>query len=65
MVLWPVSVGCSIVISSIEIVQLSGSSDGASFSDKWSTAPVDGQTVDVTAEAEGPANGKELHPSKD
>ena len=53
--------------NAITMVQLAAPSDGASFSDKWATAPAEGQTVDVTAEAERPGQGpaKELPEAKD
>nr|BDD47046.1 hypothetical protein 1 [bacterium] len=35
--------------TAVTMVQLAAPSDGASFSDKWASAPVEGQTVDVSA----------------
>jgi len=54
--------------NSITMVQLAAPSDGASFSDKWSTAPVEGETVDVSVAGDAGATGtetKELPPSND
>ena len=54
--------------NAITMVQLAAPSDGASFSDKWSTAPAEGQTVDVSVAGDASATGaetKELPPSND
>lgn len=48
--------------TAVTMVQLSAPSDGASFSDKWSQAPAEGQTIDV--EATG-AEQKELPKAPD
>lgn len=52
----------------ITMVNLAAPSDGASFSDKWSTAPVEkgGEVVDVSVAGDaGATGGKELPEAKD
>ncbi len=51
--------------NAITMVNLSAPSDGASFSDKWSQAPAEGQTVDVTPASDGVSGQKELPKAPD
>ena len=51
--------------TAVTMVQLAGPSDGASFSDKWSQAPAEGQTVDVTPASDGVSEQKELPKAPD
>ena len=48
--------------TAVTMVNLSAPSDGASFSDKWSQAPVEGETVDVRVAGDAGATGEKQLP---